>query len=313
MNFKKPKFWDYKKPSFISYLLLPISFLLRLLNSLKSKLTSATKFSEIKTICVGNIYLGGTGKTSLTLKINDILKDKNIKSCFIKKHYEDQIDEQKILENSGKLFKATKREIAIKHAINEGYEVAILDDGLQDFSINYDLCIVCFNNINWIGNGLTIPSGPLRENINNLKKYKHIFLNGNLENLENIKRDILKINSEINIYIGKYIPENIKEFNIKDRYLAFSGIGNHRTFISMLKSYDLNIVKDIEFPDHYKYSKNDIEKIILDSKNQGYKIITTEKDFLRLQPKNYNEINFIKSKLEIQNESEFLQSLTKII
>jgi tetraacyldisaccharide 4'-kinase len=313
MNFKKPKFWDYKKPSFISYLLLPISFLLRLLNSLKSKLTSATKFSEIKTICVGNIYLGGTGKTSLTLKINDILKDKNIKSCFIKKHYEDQIDEQKILENSGKLFKATKREIAIKHAINEGYEVAILDDGLQDFSINYDLCIVCFNNINWIGNGLTIPSGPLRENINNLKKYKHIFLNGNLENLENIKRDILKINSEINIYIGKYIPENIKEFNIKDRYLAFSGIGNHRTFISMLKSYDLNIVKDIEFPDHYKYSKNDIEKIILDSKNQGYKIITTEKDFLRLQPKNYNEINFIKSKLEIQNETDFLQSLTKII
>ena len=313
MNFKKPKFWDYKKPSFISYLLLPISFLLRLLNSFKSKLTSATKFSEIKTICVGNIYLGGTGKTSLTLKINDILKDKNIKSCFIKKHYEDQIDEQKILENSGKLFKATKREIAIKHAIDEGYEVAILDDGLQDFSINYDLCIVCFNNINWIGNGLTIPSGPLRENVNNLKKHKHIFLNGNLENLENIKRDILKINSEINIYIGKYIPENIKEFNIKDRYLAFSGIGNHRTFISMLKSYDLNIVKDIEFPDHYKYSKNDIEKIILDSKNQGYKIITTEKDFLRLQPKNYNEINFIKSKLEIQNETEFLQSLTKII
>ena len=313
MNFKKPKFWDYKKPNFISYLLLPISFLLRLLNSFKSKLTSATKFSEIKTICVGNIYLGGTGKTSLTLKINDILKDKNIKSCFIKKHYEDQIDEQKILENSGKLFKATKREIAIKHAIDEGYEVAILDDGLQDFSINYDLCIVCFNNINWIGNGLTIPSGPLRENVNNLKKYKHIFLNGNLENLENIKRDILKINSEINIYISKYIPENIKKFNIKDRYLAFSGIGNHRTFISMLKSYDLNIVKDIEFPDHYKYSKNDIEKIILDSKNQGYKIITTEKDFLRLQPKNYNEINFIKSKLEIQNETEFLQSLTKII
>ena len=313
MNFKKPKFWDYKKPSFISYLLLPISFLLRLLNSLKSKITSATKFSEIKTICVGNIYLGGTGKTSLTLKINDILKDKKIKSCFIKKHYEDQIDEQKILENSGKLIKATKRKIAIKQAISEGYEVAVLDDGLQDLSINYDLCFVCFNNINWIGNGLSIPSGPLRENLNNLKKYKHIFLNGNLENLENIKRDILKINSEINIYIGKYIPENIKEFNIKDRYLAFSGIGNHRTFISMLKSYDLNIVKDIEFPDHYKYSKNDIENIIFDSKNLECKIITTEKDFLRLQPKNYNEINFIKSKLEIQNETEFLQSLTKII
>ena len=312
MNFKKPKFWDYKKPNFISYLLTPFSFLLILLNSLKSLISSSTKYSKIKTICVGNIYLGGTGKTSLTLKINEILKDKKIKSCFIKKDYKDQIDEQKILENSGKLIKATKRKIAIEQAINEGYEIAIFDDGLQDLSINYDLCFVCFNNINWIGNGLSIPSGPLRENLSNLKKYKHVFLNGNLENLENIKKEILKINSEINIYVGKYIPKNINEFNIKDKYLAFSGIGNHKTFVSMLKSYNFNIIKEIEFPDHFKYSKKDIEKIILESKNFGCKIITTEKDFLRLQPISYNEINFIKSELEIQNEQDFLITLKKL-
>jgi len=312
MNFKKPKFWDYKKPNFISYLLTPFSFLLILLNSLKSLISSSTKYSKIKTICVGNIYLGGTGKTSLTLKINDILKDKKIKSCFIKKDYKDQIDEQKILENSGKLIKATKRKIAIEQAINEGYEIAIFDDGLQDLSINYDLCFVCFNNINWIGNGLSIPSGPLRENLSNLKKYKHVFLNGNLENLENIKKEILKINSEINIYVGKYIPKNINEFNIKDKYFAFSGIGNHKTFVSMLKSYNFNIIKEIEFPDHFKYSKKDIEKIILESKNFGCKIITTEKDFLRLQPISYNEINFIKSELEIQNEQDFLITLKKL-
>ena len=312
MNFKKPKFWDYKKPNFISYLLTPFSFLLILLNSLKSLISSSTKYSKIKTICVGNIYLGGTGKTSLTLKINDILKDKKIKSCFIKKDYKDQIDEQKILENSGKLIKATKRKIAIEQAINEGYEIAIFDDGLQDLSINYDLCFVCFNNINWIGNGLSIPSGPLRENLSNLKKYKHVFLNGNLENLENIKKEILKINSEINIYVGKYIPKNINEFNIKDKYLAFSGIGNHKTFVSMLKSYNFNIIKEIEFPDHFKYSKKDIEKIILESKNFGCKIVTTEKDFLRLQPISYNEINFIKSELEIQNEQDFLITLKKL-
>ena len=312
MKLKKPQFWDYKKPNILAYFLWPISLILQFLNSIKKAINSKKNFNTIKTICIGNIYIGGTGKTSLSLKIHEILEKNKIKTCFIKKDYIDQIDEQKILENKGKLFKANKRHIALQKAIDEKYEVAIFDDGLQDNSIKYDLIFLCFNNLNWIGNGHTIPAGPLRENLGNIKNYNDIFLNGNLENLENIKRDILKINSEINIYIGKYIPENIKEFNIKDRYLAFSGIGNHRTFISMLKSYDLNIVKDIEFPDHYKYSKNDIEKIILDSKNQGYKIITTEKDFLRLQPKNYNEINFIKSKLEIQNEAEFLQSLTKI-
>ena len=59
---------------------------------------------------------------------------------------------------------------------------------MMDFRIillNHDLSFVCFNNINWIGNGFTLPAGPLRENINNLKRYKHVFLNGNLENLRN--------------------------------------------------------------------------------------------------------------------------------
>ena len=81
-----------------------------------------------------------------------------------------------------------KRIDAIKKAENENYEVAIFDDGLQDKSINYDLKFVCFNNINWIGNGMTIPAGPLRENINNLKNYNHVFLNGNLENLDEFKK-----------------------------------------------------------------------------------------------------------------------------
>ena len=60
MNFKKPKFWDYKKPNFIAYLLFPITFLLTL-NNFLLKIYPKKKFNEIKTICVGNIYLGGTG------------------------------------------------------------------------------------------------------------------------------------------------------------------------------------------------------------------------------------------------------------
>ena len=78
---------------------------------------------------------------------------------------------------------------------------------------------------------------------------------------------------------------------------------------TILKSYDLNIVKDIEFPDHYKYSKNDIEKIILDSKNHGYKIITTEKDFLRLNNIQTNNIEFIKSDLEILDKEEIIKTI----
>ena len=310
MNLKKPKFWDQKKPNILAYLLLPVSFLLDLLKLLRFK--KKIKKSKIKTIIVGNIYLGGTGKTSLSIRINELLSERKIKSCFVKKFYPNQYDEQKLLESRGKLFASLKRIEAINSAENKGYDVAILDDGLQDNSINYDLRFVCFNNINWIGNGFTIPAGPLRESINNLKNYKHIFLNGNLENLNDIKKHIYKINPNINIYIGKYVPLNIEKFNKDKNYLVFSGIGNHQTFISMLREYKFNIVKDIEFSDHYKYNNFDINKIQKLSDNLNCQIITTEKDYLRLDKEKIHNINFIKSKLKILDEEKLIATILKI-
>ena len=312
MKLKKPKFWDYKKPNFIAYFLWPISITLQFLNSLKKTTISKKKFNNIKTIGIGNIYIGGTGKTSLSLKVFEILKKKELKTCFIKKDYINQKDEQEILGKKGKLFKSNKRVIALQNAIKEKYEVAIFDDGLQDQTINYDLSFMCFNNLNWIGNGLTIPSGPLRENLKNIKKYSDIFINGNLENLENIKNEILKINSNANIYVGRYTPQNLDKLDNKENYLVFSGIGNHKTFLSMLKINNYNIIKDIEFPDHYNYSKNDIDKIITISKDLNCKILTTEKDFIRLKNYMTDKIQFISSKLEILNEEKFLEKLSKI-
>ena len=312
MKFKKPKFWDYEKPNFFSYFLLPISFLLLILNYLRTVTVRGTEKLSIKTICVGNIYLGGTGKTSLSIKINEILNEKKIKSCFIKKDYASQTDEQKILENNGKLFKSYKRISAIKEAISNNYQVAILDDGLQDPSINYDLKFICFNTINWIGNGLVIPAGPLRENLKNLKKYKHVFLIGNMENLENIKKIILKINPKISIYIGEYKLSNISDFNLQEKFVVFSGIGNHKTFISTLKKSNFEIIKDIEFPDHYNYSKKDIDEIISISNQNNCKIITTEKDFYRLDQNYIDKIKFVKSDLQITNQNDLIKTLSKI-
>ena len=312
MKLKKPQFWDYKKPNIIAYFLWPISITLQLLNSFKKIFISKKKFKNIKTICIGNIYIGGTGKTSLSLKVYEILSQKKFKTCFIKKDYIDQLDEQRILEKKGKLFKSKKRLFALKNAICENYEVAIFDDGFQDETINYDLKFVCFNNLNWIGNGLTIPSGPLRENFRNIKNCNHIFINGDLENIDNIKKKILETNPKVNIHIGKYVPENLEKFNINEKYLVFSGIGNHKTFLSMLKKNNFNIIKDIEFPDHYKYSKKDIDKIISISKNYNCKILTTKKDFFR--SKNYmsNKIEFISSRLEVLNEEKLFKALSKI-
>ena len=310
MKLKKPKFWDYKKPSFLSYLLLPFSIILGLIAKIKSK----PKFSnsKIRTICVGNIYIGGTGKTSLTIKIKEILDKNNIKACFIKKFYPNQTDEQKLLSKNGTLFSNLKRITALDEAIAKNFEVAIFDDGLQDSSIKYDMEIVCFNNLNWIGNGLTLPSGPLRENINNLKFYENVFLNGNEESLIAIKEQIKKINPNIDINSGKYVPLNINEFDENQSYLVFSGIGNHKTFIEMLKNNKLKIVSDLEYPDHYQYSKKDFDEIMINAKKYNAHIITTEKDYLRLENFNRNEIFYVKSSLDISDEESLTNKLIKL-
>ena len=307
MNLKKPNFWDKKEPNFFSYILIPITIFFKIIVSLKPK--SKIKIKDIKTICVGNIYLGGTGKTSLAIKIKEILTKKNIKTCFVKKFYTNQLDEQKLLKSYGKLFVANKRIDALNQAAKENYAVAILDDGLQDYSINYNISLVCFNTINWIGNGMTIPSGPLRESLNVLKNYNNIFLNGLNEDTLEIEKKALKINPNINIHKSKYIPKNLNEFNINNNYLVFSGIGNHKTFISMLKEHRFKIIKDLEFSDHYNFTDIDLDKIINLAETLNCKVVTTEKDYNRLDEKYHENIKFIKSELKLDDEEKLVKIL----
>ena len=77
----------------------------------------------------------------------------------------------------------------------------------------------------------------------------------------------------------------------------------------MIKNEGLNIIKDLEFPDHYKYTEIDINKIIMDEKKLNCKIITTEKDFQRLKNLNSKEIKILKSKINILDEEKFLKAI----
>ena len=100
-----------------------------------------------------------------------------------------------------------------------------------------------------------------------------------------------------------------RKFSNKEKYLVFSGIGNHQTFISMLKKFGLNILKDLEFSDHYQYTKKDLDKVLNEAKELNCKIISTEKDYVRINYEKINQIKFIKSELKIANEEKLIQSL----
>ena len=309
MNFFKPKFWDKTEISLFSLFVYPITLIIKLLTFLKPLLTKKNQCS-IPVICVGNIYLGGTGKTPLSIEIYSILKNLNMNPAFIRKKYQSFQDEVKLEKQTGPIYQNKKRIKAIKEAIQNNIDIVILDDGFQDFSINKDLSIVCFNENQWIGNGFTIPSGPLREDLSSLKRTNLVFINGKKNT--DIENKIYNKNKEIKIYYAKYKPTNINEFKNKN-ILAFAGIGNPINFFNLLKKNNINIIEEKKFPDHHNYSEKELNDLINKAKEKNSILLTTEKDYFRINQEYKKNINFLRIKAEIENIDDFVEEIKKII
>lgn len=308
MIFKKPLFWDYKKPNLLSYFLLPLTLPIIIRNFFFTTLKKK-KFPEIKTICVGNIYLGGTGKTPLCIKIYEILKEKNFNIATVKKFYKNQKDEQLLLQKKTITIIADTRKEAVLESIKKKYAVLIFDDGLQDSQIDYDKKLVCFKSNNWIGNGRIIPAGPLREKISSLKRFDAIFLNGNKDNNKELKEKILRINSNIKIFQTSYKISDINKYDLNSEYLIFSAIGEPKDFKNLLIENGFKIKKEIIFSDHFEYTSKEINKILDLAKNENLKILTTEKDYMKLSQSLNKEVSFLDIDLEIENQKELINFL----
>ena len=193
--------------------------------------------------------------------------------------------------------------------IKKNQQVIIFDDGLQDKTISYDLEFVCFDAENFIGNGCLIPAGPLREKLESLNKYDAVFLKNNNSNIIDQKNLLKKYNKNIKIFDTYYEITNLNKFNLDNEFLIFSGIGNPLSFKKILINNKFKVVKEIIFPDHYDYKKKEIENIILVAKKNNYKIITTEKDLMKINNFDLKEVNFIEISLRIKNEKELIDFL----
>ena len=305
MKFLKPKFWEQKK-SLLTFFLLPFSFVYQILFFIKRKLTTVNSF-EIPIICVGNIYLGGTGKTPLSIFLAKELTLREKYPAIIKKYYKNQTDEHDFIKDKfNSLFLNKNRITAIKSALKKDHNLIILDDGFQDFSIKKNLSILCFNSEQLLGNEMILPCGPLREKIDSINKAQIIVINGR-KNID-FENKIKTVSKNIKIFYSSYNPTNIEEFKNK-KILAFAGIGNPENFFKLLREYNINLKKQIEYPDHYEFNRSELQKIVDISKKDNLQIITTEKDYFRIKKYNFENIKFLKLKLEIYNKEDFINQL----
>ena len=310
MKFYKPKFWDKRDNlSLFSILLLPLSLIVIIKNYFENNKIKRN-FYDLKTICVGNIYIGGTGKTPLVNNLANHFK-KKFKTYIIKKNYNSHLDEKRLLESEHKVIFEKTRELSISKAENEKAEMLIFDDGLQEKKINYDLKIVCFNSLKLDGNGLIIPAGPLREKLDSIKNYDVVLINGDAnKETKNFINKIKKINPNIKIFSGKYVPKNYSKLK-KKKFIIFSGIGNPHTFSDTLKNLKIKFNGYEIFPDHYDYKESDLQKLKSLAKIKNCELLTTEKDYFRLKKSFRKNINFLKVELSVDQKRQFYKYLNE--
>jgi len=308
MNLKKPNYWD-KQIGLISIILLPVTLIVLIIIFLKKKLTKSKKFN-IPIVCIGNIYIGGTGKTPTSILLANELSKLRRKPAIIRKYYKDHIDEYNLIKNNAQSLITNENRIeALKEAEISNFDIAILDDGLQDYRIKKNLSIVCFNYNQLIGNGLVLPSGPLRENLLALKNADIVIING-AKNI-NFENKILNINKKLEIFYSHYKPINLDQFKDK-KLFAIAGIGNPKNFFQLIEQNNLKIEKKLTFPDHYKFSKTEIQKIINEAKNNNCQIIMTEKDYFKINHYNLKEANYLKVSLVINEIGKLINRINKI-
>ena len=307
MKLKKPKFWDNPKLSIWSILFFPFSLIYFFLSYIK-QLKRSKKF-HVPVVCVGNIYLGGTGKTPLAKEIFKITKSLGKNPAFVKKYYDYLQDEIEMLNEVGKTFAAKERAEGIELLIKNNNDLAILDDGFQDSSIKKSFSILCFNQKQWIGNGFLIPSGPLRERLSSIKRADCIVINGDKDNI--IENQINKI-KQLKIFYTKYKPKNLEILKDK-KIFAFAGIGNPLNFFELLKKNNLQLLNYQSFPDHYNYKKKDLDNLKSKARELNALLLTTEKDYCRINNNFRKGIEKLDVDLEIDSKEEFINLIKKNI
>ena len=299
---KAPKFW-YKK-SILSLLLSPFGWIYGMI--VLCRLRRSQPKLDVPVLCVGNLTLGGSGKTPVVIGLVQALRKqghvphiltrgyggKGWQSVQVdlKKHTtEDVGDEPILLASHAPTWVGGNRYASGQQAIKTGATVLVMDDGLQNPSLYQDIKIGVFDGSIPMDNTYTFPAGPLRENF--LKGLRRL----DIMVLLNFEEQPIWSDSD-RCVIGQTVTDQQPDF---PSYIAFAGIGYPDKFFNLLDKMGFNVIERLSYPDHHSYSNQEIEMLLEKAKNKQAQLITTEKDLVKF-PKNVKKnIQPLKIRLEL--------------
>lgn len=294
---KTPWWFLHKTP--LAFILLPVAGVYYIFSRIVYGFRKIFAYkSRRKIICVGGIFAGGVGKTPIVRVIANRLDVPVVMRGYKRSAKTGNIgDEAMMLMNDGIAVHVGHRKSNVvllnRQASNDPI---LMDDGLQNPSIKKDVSIIVIDEGLGFGNGFLLPAGPLREP----KKHVHRADAIIVVRRDNVKRKP-KLPDDVPIFYAK--NRNIMPAGRFDRIVAFAGIGYPKKFFRSLP----NVVARRAFGDHYQYTDRDIDNLLKLAERKKAKLVTTEKDWMRLPENAREKIKCVK--LETIIEEKFFDWL----
>ena len=297
---KTPKFWS--ENGFLAKVLAPLSYVYGAATQWRIKYGKPYKCGAY-VICVGNITAGGVGKTPVAMALAEKYLEMGKKVFFVTRGYKGKLknvvvdlekmtaeetgDEARLLAGVAPTIISPNRKWGAIRAVEMGAEVIIMDDGFQNPKLYKDDSYVVFDGSVGVGNGRIIPAGPLRETLKDgLRRADKVLIMG--EDLTGLKERC----GDVQVCFGRLEAQK-NEFAGK-KVFAFAGIGHPEKFYKTLHNLGAEVIKTKDFADHYAYQVEDIEKLKAEAKAAGLGLVTTEKDYVKLEPKMRDGIEVLK-------------------
>jgi len=293
-----PKFW-YRSRSWQAVLLSPFGALYAWATARRQKNARPTRV-DIPVICIGNLNVGGTGKTPTTIALAQLLSARGIAVHIVSRGYGGSLlavtqvdprihtadetgDEPLLMAAFAPTWVANERVAAARAAQNAGADVILLDDGFQDPSLTKDLTIIVVDAARGFGNGCCLPAGPLREPVHvGLKRANAVISIGEAEEQSKFREKYTN-----RVCCIKHLSASLKPIEMgmpwaKGRYLAFAGIGDPEKFFATLRGLGAPLVRTVALDDHQKLARPMIQRLMKEAQFMNAQLVTTEKDAARL-------------------------------
>ncbi|MHA1539168.1 MAG: tetraacyldisaccharide 4'-kinase [Alphaproteobacteria bacterium] len=314
-----PEFW--KEKGFIPLMLSPLSGLYRFCARMRYRTIKPTRLS-VPVICVGNIVVGGSGKTPTCLALADILKTLKVDFHFLsrgygretnhqilrvdlqKHHVKDVGDEPLLLVEKAPCWVARDRVAGGLLAIENGAKAIVMDDGFQNPSLEKDISLLVLDAGYGIGNGKILPAGPLRETLlEGVARADAVILIG--DDTTGIATLLKKEASTIPVFSArlKVKAQDKKEFKGQSVF-AFAGIARPDKFYNSLAEIGAHVVDTKNFPDHHYFTDADLVELMRQASTYQASLVTTTKDFVRLPAEMRDNVSVLPVELVWKNKQD---------